>query len=305
MCVHPVFDAGRTCLYFVQEKRALDYTATTQRKTTMTLARLTLLAALLAFCAPAFAQQPALNSGDPSLPASASCAFSFFSGTPTTTFTRYCLSANGNIVQLDSPSGNEMIATGGPLEGYGLCDFTPNVHYYDYASVDSGNWGSTTVTTPNATTKVFVRTTLDGLFQLTQTITQLKGSASTAGSIKITMAVKNLSGIAKNNLTLLRFANVDAGATPTNNEFVSSANSSFGQEPGQRWGLGLTTNTFTFANQGLVWDFNVLPTGPDPCFYVPHVVVTSFTGDGSIGHVYNISIPKGGTKTVTMTYKPI
>jgi hypothetical protein len=272
----------------------------------MTLARLTLLAALLAFAAPAFAQQPALNAGDPSLPASASCAFSFFSGTPTTTFTRYCLSVNGNIVQLDSPSGNEMINKGALLEGYGLCDFTPNVSYYDYASVDSANWGATTVTTPNATTKVFVRTTGDGLFQLTQTITQLKASPSTVGSIKITMAVKNLSGIAKNNLTLLRVANVDAGATPTNNEFVSSANSSFGQEPGQRWGLGLTTNTFTFANGGIVI---LNPTGtftiPNPCHYVTNVQAFSFVGDGYIGHVYNISIPKGATKTVTMTYKPI
>jgi hypothetical protein len=270
----------------------------------MTLARLTLLTALLAFAAPAFAQQRALNAGDPSLPASASCAFSYFSG-PLTTFTRYCLSANGNIVQLDSPSGNEMINKGDLLEGYGLCDFTPNVSYYDYASVDSANWGATTVTTPNATTKVFVRTTADGLFQLTQTITQIKASASTVGSIKITMAVKNLSGIAKNNLTLLRVVNVDAGSTPTNNEFVSSANSSFGQEPG-RWGLGLTTNTFIFANNGIVISN---PTGthtiPDPCHYVTNVNPFSFVGDGLIGHVYNISIPAGATKTVTMTYKPI
>jgi len=267
----------------------------------MTLAKLTLLAAVLALSTLAFAQEPALNAADASLPPSATCSFSYFSGQATTTFTRYCLGPNGNIVQLDSPSGNEMIATGGPLEGYGLCDFTPNVSYYDYATVDSGNWGSTTVTTPNATTKVFVRTTIDGLFKLTQTITQLKGSASTAGSIKITMAVKNLSGIAKNNLTLLRVANVNAGSNPLNNEFVSSTNSAFGQEPG-RWGVGLTTNTFAFANHGVVLN---VPTAPDPCFFVNHVDPFAFVGDGAIGQVYNISIPKGSTKTVTMTYKPI
>jgi hypothetical protein len=66
--------------------------------------------------------------------------------------------------------------------------------------------------------------------------------------------------------------------------------------------VGLTTNTFTFANNGIVMN---APTGPDPCHYVTNVVNTSFVGDGSIGHVYNISIPKGATKTVTMTYKPI
>jgi hypothetical protein len=267
----------------------------------MTLAKLVLLAALLTLSTLAFAQQPDQNTTDPSLPASAACAFSYFSG-PLATFTRYCLSANGNVVQLDSPSGNEFINKANLLEGYGLCDFTPNVSYYDYASTDSANWGPTTVTTPNATTKVFVRTTSDGFFQLTQTITQLKASATTVGSIKITMAVKNLTGVAKNNLTLLRVANVDAGSTPTNNEFVSSANSSFGQEPGARWGLGLTTNTFTFANNGIVMN---VPTGPNPCHYVTNVDPFAFVGDGSIGHVYNISIPKGATKAVTMTYKPI
>ena len=272
----------------------------------MTSVKLTLVAAVLALSTLAFGQEPALNAGDASLPPSATCSFSYFSGQATTTFTRYCLGPNGNIVQLDSPSGNEFLNKGNLLEGYGLCDFTPNISYYDYASVDSGNWGPTTVTTPNATTKVFVRTTTDGLFKLTQTITQIKGSASSAGSIKVTMAVKNLSGIAKNNLTLLRYANVDAGSNPLNNEFVSSANSSFGQEPG-RWGLGLTTNTFTFANNGVVFDYepSEIITPPNPCHYVTFVNPFAFVGEGAIGHVYNISIPKGATKTVTMTYKPI
>jgi hypothetical protein len=272
-------------------------------ETTMTLAKLALLTAVLGVSTLAVAQQPALNGGDASLPASATCAFSYFSG-PLATFTRYCLSPNGNMVQLDSPSGNEFINKGDLLEGYGLCDFTPNVSYFDYASIDSGNWGTTTVTTPNATTKVFIRTTADGLFQLTQTITQIKASPSSVGSIKITMAVKNLSASAKNNLTLLRVVNIDAGFTPLNNEFVSSANSAFGQEPG-RWGVGLTTNTFTFANNGLVFDFSKGLAPPDPCHYVTHVNNFSFVGDGSIGHVYDISIPAGATKTVTMTYKPI
>jgi hypothetical protein len=140
---------------------------------------------------------------------------------------------------------------------------------------------------------------------LTQTITQLKASASTVGSIKITMAVKNLSIIARNNNALLRVANVDAGSTRLNNEFVSSNNSSFGQEPG-RWGLGLTTNTFAFASNGIVI---LNPTGtftiPDPCHFVTNVQPFSFVGDGYIGHTYNLSIPAGATKTVTMTYKPI
>jgi hypothetical protein len=266
----------------------------------MMLKSLTLFLTVFTFSILAFGQQSRQPQAATDAPGTTTCSFSYMSG-PLTTFTRYCLSANGNIVQLDSPSGFEFINNGGLMEGYGICDVTPNVSYYDYASIDSGNWGTTTVTTPNATTRQFVRGTSDGLWQLTQTIQQIKAAASTTGSVKITMALKNLTKISRN-VALLRVANVNAGPVATNDEFVSSSNSAFGQEPGASWGLGLTTNTFTFAHNGTV--FNV-PTGPDPCHYVTHILNTSFVGDGSLGHVYAIAVPAGATKTVTMTYKPI
>jgi hypothetical protein len=187
------------------------------------------------------------------------------------------------------------------MEGYGICDVNPNISYYDYASFDSANWGATVVTAPNATTRQFVRSTADGLWQLTQTIKQVKATASTTGSVKITMALKNLSNISRN-VALLRVANVNAGPVAINDEFVASFNSAFGQEPGASWGLGLTTNTFSFAHNGMVL---TVPTGPDPCHYVTFISNAAFIGDGSIGHVYAITVPKGATKTVTMTYKPI
>lgn len=248
----------------------------------------------------ALAQEPQSTAD----PASTTCSFSYFSGPPTT-FTRYCLSTNGNIVQFDSPSGFEYISHGDLLEGYGICDVTPNVAYYDYASTVSGNWGPTTVTSLNATTWVFVRTTTDGIWQLTQTITQLQASVASTGLVKITMALKNLSAISRN-VTLLRFANVNNGPVPSNDEFVSSFNSAFGQEPGASWGLGLTTNTFTFAHNGIVLRSAVgPPVGPNPCHYVTNVRNSAFVGDGAIGHVYAITVPGGATKTVAMTYKPI
>src|SRR6202020_720322 len=113
------------------------------------------------------------------------CSLSYFSG-PLTTFTRYCLSANGNILQLDSPSGFEFINNGGLMEGYGICDDTSNVSYYDYASQNSGNWGGSVATAVNATTEKFVRTSSDSIWQLTQTIQQIKASASGTGGVKIT-----------------------------------------------------------------------------------------------------------------------
>jgi len=266
---------------------------------TLTFAKRAFFAALLAVSTAALAQQPQ-GVQDTAEPPVTTCSFSYSSG-PITTFTRYCLSANGNIVQFDSPSGFEYINNGGLLEGYGICDVNPNVSYYDYASIDSGNWGPTTVTSPSATTQVFVRITADGFWQLTQTITQLKASPSSTGSVKITMALKNLTTISRN-VTLLRVANVNNGPVATNDEFVSSFNSAFGQEPGASWGLGLTTNTFTFAHNGIVLS---PPAAPDPCHYVTNVHNFAFVGDGALGHVYAITVPKGATKTVTMTYKPI
>ena len=258
-------------------------------------------AALFAFSTLALAQQPANQaSAEQVRPPALTCSFSYMSG-PLATFTRYCLGPNGNVVQFDSPSGFEYIDNGDLMEGYGFCDVTPNVAYYDYANIDSGNWGGTVATTVNPTTEKFVRTTADGIWQLTQTFIQVKATAASVGSLKITMALKNLTNIARN-VTLLRVANVDAGALNIQDEFVSSFNSAFGQEPGASWGLGLTTNTFSFAHNGIVMN---VPTGPNPCHYVTNVNNFAFVGDGSIGHVYAISVPKGATKTVTMTYKPI
>lgn len=265
----------------------------------MTLTKSTLLLAVLAFSTLAFGQRPSQPQAGTAAPDTLGCLP--YSSGPLATFTRYCLGVNGNIVQLDSPSGFEFINNGDLMEGYGICDVTPNVSYYDYASIDSGNWGATSVTTPNPTTAKFVRTTSDGLWQLTQTIQQIKANALGVGSVKITMALKNLSTINRN-VALLRVANVNAGPVATNDEFVSSFNSAFGQEPGASWGLGLTTNTFAFAHNGVVM---TVPTGPDPCHYVTNVSNVAFVGDGSIGHVYAITVPKGVTKTVIMTYKPI
>jgi hypothetical protein len=247
-----------------------------------------------------FGQQASRQPTGTASPDTTACSFSYMSG-PLYTFTRYCVSGNGNIVQFDSPSGFEFINNGDVMEGYGFCDVTPNVSYYDYANIDSANWGTTTATVVNSTIMKFVRSTSDGLWQLTQTVQQIKATASSTGSAKITMALKNLSNISKN-VALLRVANVDAGFSALNDEFTYSDNSAFGQEPGNSWGLGLTTNTFTFAHNGLAI---TVPQGPDPCHYVTNVSNTPFVGDGSIGHVYAITVPKGATKTVVMSYKPM
>ena len=239
-------------------------------------------------------------------PDTTACSFNYSSGAGENS-TAYCLTVNGNIVQFASPAGYELINAGIVDEGYGVCDlndagnFADDVAYFDYAHKDSANWNATVVSAPNATTRKFVRTTADGIWQLTQTIKQIKSNASSAGSIKITMALKNLSGTARP-ARVIRAADVDADDY-LNNTFVADHNSASGAIFGG-YGLMLITNTLSAINHaGFVQG---VFAGPDPCNYGVNLSNQPFVGDGSIMHLYYFPIVNpGATRTVVMTYKPI
>jgi hypothetical protein len=202
-------------------------------------------------------------------------------------------------VQFDRPSGFEYIAIGLIDEGYCICDNNSGVAYDDYAGLDTGNWGPTTATFPNATTAKFVRTTSDGIWTLTQTIKQIKANGAGPGSVKVTMAVKNSTGIARS-IFLVRQADVDAGGTITDN-FDQSQDAAFGNDNVFN-GLSLTTNTFTFDHYAALW---TTAAGPNPCNFNVNRLSAPATGiDGSIGHLYAFTVPAGASKTVNMTYKP-
>lgn len=263
-----------------------------------------MLAAILILSSLGFAQARTQQEGeDLAAPSkSTSCTYSYSSG-PSASFTSYCLTGNGNIVQFASPSGFEFINAGTVSEGYGICDFTPAtpVPYFDYAHADSGNWGPTTVTAPSATSKRFVRTTSDGIWQLTQTITQIKATSSTVGSAKVVMALKNLTGTDRV-VYLIRYADVDAGGTDSDDTFIWGINSAYGVDREISYGLGLTTNTFTFPHTAFTQnEFD----GPAPCSAFTNMNGQPFTGDGSIGHLFAIEVLHGATRTVTVTYKPM
>jgi hypothetical protein len=268
-------------------------------KKTMLFAAVLTLSSLV--FAQARTQREAAAAPAPGIDASNTCAFAYSSGSGNT-FTQYCLSTNGNIVQFSSPSGYEFIHAGQVGEGYSICDFTPPtpVPYFDYAYLVSNNWGPTTVTTPSATAKKFVRATSDGIWQLTQTITQVKASAKAIGSAKVVMALKNLTGISRT-VYFIRYADIDANSSGDNN-FNWTFNSAFGAAPGFGYGLGLTNNTFSIAHAGFT--LNTF-AAPDPCALGANENNQPFTGDGSIGMSYAVVIPAGATKTVTMTYKPM
>src|SRR5450755_4488538 len=75
--------------------------------------------------------------------------------------TKLCVTVNGNIAQF-SVAGEEMIAVGAIGEGYGICDATSGVAYYDYAYEESGNWGPSTFSVSGNTITVS-RLTADGI----------------------------------------------------------------------------------------------------------------------------------------------
>lgn len=259
------------------------------------------LLAVLAVSMVAWGQQ-----SQPHVPDTSTCSFNYGSGSGETS-TTYCLSDNGNIVQFASPAGYEMIDVGLIYEGYGVCDLNdPNsifddVAYFDYARTNSGNWGATVVSAPNATTRKFVRTTADGIWQLTQTIKQIKANAASAGSVKITMALKNLSGAARP-ARVIRMADVEAGDY-AHNHFIADHNSASGVEFGG-YGLMLIANTLSAINHSGFAQTTY--TGPDPCNYGVNLANAPFVGDGSILHLYYFPIVNpGATRTVIMTYKPI
>jgi hypothetical protein len=252
--------------------------------------------------AAALAQENAAQTEPHSPLATMTCSFTFTSGA-NNTYLKYCVTINGNITQLQTPLGHEHIAVGTFGEGYGVCDTTTGVAYDDYAGFgDSGNWGAPVTTQPNATTVKVVRSTSDGIWTLTQTITQVAATSS----VKIAMALKNNTAIARTAF-LMRYADVDADGIFKNN-LDGTHNSAFGWNSltftsGHTFGLALqTVGTVPFAYDGFAQN---VPNGPPPCNYIANFASgTLLTGtDGSIVSVYVVPVPAAGTKSVTVAYK--
>jgi hypothetical protein len=83
-------------------------------------------------------------------------------------------------------------------EGYAICDVSNSdpqgngrVAYSDFAATGAtANWNPPVVLSHNATSVKIARTTSDGIWTLTQTITQMAKTAS--GSKSVTMTYKGL-----------------------------------------------------------------------------------------------------------------
>jgi hypothetical protein len=143
--------------------------------------------------------------------ATTTCSFNFSTGTGNK-FMKYCVTANGNIVQFESPSGHEYINSGTIGEGYAFCNYDSSTQYYDFAGYgDSGNWKAPVTVSSSATNVKISRTTTDGIFTLTQTIAQNSGNVLA----QITMALKNNTTTPRH-IGLLRYADVDVDGFTSN-----------------------------------------------------------------------------------------
>ncbi len=224
------------------------------------------------------------------------CTYPFTSGTGNT-YMKYCVTKNGNIVQFASPLGEEFLATGGPIgEGYAFCNYgSTNKEYYDYAGYgDSGNWKAPTTVSSTAQTVVISRETSDGLFTLTQTITQNIANSF----VRVTMALKNNSTTTRH-VGLLRFADVDAQGF-TSNSFDYTYRTAFGYN---NMGYGLLMKHYSGAtlNGGFA---QLVPGGPNPCQIFANVSGGPVQGiDGSIFVEYDMEVAAETTKTVAVDYK--
>jgi hypothetical protein len=240
------------------------------------------------------------------------CTYTFTSGSGTT-FLKFCVTVNGNITQFQSPAGVEQISQGGSgLEGYGVCDATnDNTQYYDYADMDSGNWNAPTTVTHTASEVKIERTTTDGAWTLTQTITPVAGTNPYA---KVVMSLKNNSATTKI-AALLRYAEPvpdNAGSTNHFQEYYDGTQDS-------AWGYTPVGSTNGAGHYGLMIQNvgNPAPTaalvgregfarvsafGPPPCNASKDMESPVLNDVGSVAYYYVLSLEKEQTFTVTDRY---
>jgi hypothetical protein len=264
----------------------------------------TLMLVLVVLAAPAiWGQQTQQASGPHSPDSSAACQSTFTYGSGPS-FLQFCVTANGNITEFQSPQGVEHIAVDIVGEGYGICDTNANVGYFDYAEWgDSGNWALPVLTQPkgpNTFPLKIARTTADNVFTLTQNITWNK----TERIVQIAMTVKNNTGVTRL-LNLLRYADVDANSN-INNEFTSDNDSAWGFNhfvlgPPLQYGVMLSA---TPTSVGHIAYVQTQPYGPDPCNAFANLALTDpFVGDGSVALIYQFSVAPGKTTKLSVEYR--
>jgi len=129
-----------------------------------------------------------------------------------------CLSDRGNVIRFESPVGIQQIAGG--EEGYILCDATTGAVYHDTGTMQDG-FGPPTIVEPNGLNTfpfIVVRTTVDGMFTMTQTFARGRQRTTGDRELKIQTDVANNTGTS-HQLHLTRYVNADINGSPLHDIF--------------------------------------------------------------------------------------
>jgi len=225
------------------------------------------------------------------------CAFTFTSGA-NNTFLQYCVTANGNVINIVTPADQFHLSS---REGYGFCDINSNAEYFDYSDAGaSTNWGTAVVLSHSATKVKIARTTSDGIWTLTQTITQVAPTSS----VKISMTLKNNTAVSRE-VQLSRFADIDADGKTANTVDSTINNAMLFNSVGRGGSFGLTlqnVGTSPFTYLGFIQDTPAGVTNCSPFTHHPAFGPLVET-DGSAVMTYVITIPNGASKTVNVSYR--
>jgi hypothetical protein len=262
--------------------------------------------ALVACTLAAYSQQSKSPQDQGLVPDTANCAFTFAEGANNTYF-RFCVTTTGNIPEVETPQGHLQMSSD-RHEGYGLCNETPVVAYYDYGQYgDSGNWGAASVVSQTAKSVKIARTTSDGVWTLTQTFTLIPSPPS----VKVVMALKNNTTVPRV-AYLLRHADIDADWNNTGvdlNNLSATTDSAFAWNAsipfGANSGFGLALENVGQPQFGYLQGFaRTTYQPPNPCNFAGDssgTVLTNF--DGSVALAYVDTIGAGKTKTATVIYR--
>ena len=260
---------------------------------------------ILALCSLAIAQDAGSrfnNSAAPSPLGTSACSWQYTTGSGNS-FLQFCVSPNGNIVQFTTPNGVEQLAVPGATvgEGYGICNETPATEYHDYADLgDSGNWTSTVLKSVTATSVKLSRTTSDGIWTLTQTISIVPSDSS----LKISMALTNNTATARV-AYLVRYMDVSAGG-----RFLNTLDSTLNSAAA--WNTTNSANPYgvILRNNGNpqygYWSgfAQNISGGPNACAFAFNYTGSVLTAtNGSVVMAYVTNIPAHATKTAVMSYR--
>jgi len=237
-----------------------------------------------------------------------SCKTHLTGGTGNSAFD-YCVSPNGNIVQMETPLGFQHLISNHLSEGYGVCDVTGGkIAYYDYG--DGGVSSTHFWLAPLPINGSISRTTDDTNWELVQTFTDDPKDSS----VKVKMELINHS-TENRKVKLVRFADVKVNGGASGNGVsdlfmatLFSAATSDGVVPSSiSPGIELRD-----ATNGKPTPYvQKVQVGPDPCSPTANVDLKKaflFT-PGSLELVYdlggnNITVPANGKKTFTAIYRP-